>query len=93
MNLRREPDIDALLEQFGSGQVAAAARLITILEKGGSNAEKVLDGIFSRTKDAFRVGFTGPPGAGKSSLLYRITKRFREKDRKKTLSMSDIILS
>lgn len=82
MNLRREPDIDALLEQFGSGQVAAAARLITILEKGGSNAEKVLDGIFSRTKDAFRVGFTGPPGAGKSSLLYRITKRFREKDRK-----------
>ncbi|MBN2071959.1 MAG: methylmalonyl Co-A mutase-associated GTPase MeaB [Candidatus Krumholzibacteriota bacterium] len=75
-------DIDKLLERFDAGQVAAAARLITILENGGEDAEKVLDGIFSKTKDAYRVGFTGPPGAGKSSLLYKVTEKFREKGRK-----------
>ena len=80
--MRSGYDISALLERFYAGQVAAAARLITILENGGDDAEKVLDAIFSKTKDAYRVGFTGPPGAGKSSLLYQITKRFREKGRK-----------
>ncbi|MBN2185291.1 MAG: methylmalonyl Co-A mutase-associated GTPase MeaB [Candidatus Krumholzibacteriota bacterium] len=80
--MRSGYDISALLERFYAGQVAAAARLITILENGGDDAEKVLDGIFSRTDDAYRVGLTGPPGAGKSSLLYQITKRFRKKGRK-----------
>ncbi len=80
--MRPAYDIDVLLERFHAGHVAALARLITILENGGEDAEKVLDGIFSSTGDAYRVGFTGPPGAGKSSLLYQITKRFRDKGRK-----------
>ena len=80
--MRPAYDIDDLLERFRAGHVAAMARLITILENGGEDAEKVLDGIFSSTGDAYRVGFTGPPGAGKSSLLYQITKRFRDKGKK-----------
>ena len=75
-------DIDDLIERFKKGQVAAAARLITILETGGEDAERVFDGIFHLTTDAFRVGLTGPPGAGKSSLLFRLTGRFRERGRK-----------
>ena len=78
----RRYDIEGLLERFDKGMVAAAARLITVLEDGGADAEKVLDSIFSRTKDAYRVGFTGPPGAGKSSLIYRLAGKFREMDRK-----------
>lgn len=70
-------DIEKLLKRFGEGQVAAAARLITVLENGGEQAEEVLDAIFSSTKNAYRVGFTGPPGAGKSSLLFHLSKRFR----------------
>ncbi len=72
--------IERLLELFAEGKVAAAARLITILEDGGEDAERVLDSVFHRTGDAYRIGFTGPPGAGKSSLLNRLTGRFREKD-------------
>ncbi|MCK4537735.1 MAG: methylmalonyl Co-A mutase-associated GTPase MeaB [Candidatus Krumholzibacteria bacterium] len=75
-------DIPELLERFKKGQVSAAARLITILENGGIDAEAVLDGIFHMTSNAYRVGFTGPPGAGKSSLIFRLTKKFREKDKK-----------
>ncbi len=61
------------------GSVAAAARLITIIEDGGAGAEMVMDGIFPRTKGAYRIGFTGPPGAGKSSLVYRISRLLRAK--------------
>ena len=74
------PGIEKLLELFAEGKVAAAARLITILEDGGEDAERVLDSIFHKTGTAYRIGFTGPPGAGKSSLLNRVTGKFREKD-------------
>ena len=74
------PGIEKLLELFAEGKVAAAARLITILENGGEDAERVLDSIFHKTGTAYRIGFTGPPGAGKSSLLNRVTGKFREKD-------------
>ncbi len=70
-------DIAGLLEGFAGGSTAAAARLITIIEDGGAAAETVMDGIFPRAKGAFRVGFTGPPGAGKSSLVYKLSRLYR----------------
>jgi len=73
-------DIKGLLARFGQGRVAAAARLITILENGGGDAEAVMDGIFSLTRGTYRIGFTGPPGAGKSSIVYLLSRLFREQD-------------
>lgn len=75
-------DIEGLLARFLEGRTAAAARLITVLENGGEDAEKVLDAIFSMTSNAYRVGFTGPPGAGKSSLVSRLARQFRKEDAK-----------
>ena len=74
-------DINALLEGFREGKTASAARLITILEDGGEEAERVMDVIFPLASGAYRVGFTGPPGAGKSTLVYQLSKLFRENDR------------
>ncbi len=73
----RDYDIAGLLEDFARGSTAAAARLITIIEDGGAAAETVMDGIFPRTKGSYRVGFTGPPGAGKSSLVYKLSRLYR----------------
>jgi LAO/AO transport system kinase len=77
--MRSDVDIPKLINDFAHGSVAAAARLITIVENGGTSAEAVMEGIFPRTKGAYRVGFTGPPGAGKSSLMYRLARLFRAK--------------
>ena len=74
-------DIAALIDRFLAGEVAAAARLITVIENGGDRAEEVMDGIFPRTRGAYRIGFTGPPGAGKSSLVYRLSRVFRSQGR------------
>jgi LAO/AO transport system kinase len=73
--------IDTLLDDFGKGGITAAARLITVLESGGDAAEWVMDAIFPKTRGAYRIGFTGPPGAGKSSLVYLLSKLFRRKQR------------
>lgn len=73
--------IDGLIERFEKGGVAAAARLITMVENGGEEVEWIMDALFSKVKGAYRVGFTGPPGAGKSSLVYLLSKVFRGKER------------
>jgi LAO/AO transport system kinase len=75
--MRNDIDIAKLLDDFSHGSVAAAARLITIVEDGGAAAETVMDGVFPLAKGAYRVGFTGPPGAGKSSLVYILARLFR----------------
>jgi LAO/AO transport system kinase len=75
-------DIPKLIDAFSGGSVAAAARLITIVEDGGAGAETVMDGVFPLAKGAYRVGFTGPPGAGKSSLVYALARLFRGKGRR-----------
>ena len=77
--MRSDTDIAKLIDDFACGSVSAAARLITIVESGGESAEAVMDGVFPRTRGAYRVGFTGPPGAGKSSLVYRLARMFRTK--------------
>lgn len=79
MNMSVNSEIAVLLERFSRGEVAAAARLISVLEDGGEAAEKVMDGIFPRTKGNYRIGFTGPPGAGKSTLVFHLCRLFRGK--------------
>ena len=77
----RDTKITELLEKFEKGNVAAAARLISVLETGGNDAEAVMDNIFPKTTGAYRIGFTGPPGAGKSSLVYHLSKLYRGRSR------------
>jgi len=79
--MRNDIDIAKLIGDFTRGSVAAAARLITIVEDGGAAAETVMDAVFPLAKGAYRVGFTGPPGAGKSSLVYALARLFRRKGR------------
>jgi len=76
--LKTGTDIYELLEQFEKGSTTAVARLISVIENDKETGHIVLDRIFSRTQRAYRIGFTGPPGAGKSTLVYQLSRHFRK---------------
>ncbi|MGE0792399.1 MAG: methylmalonyl Co-A mutase-associated GTPase MeaB [Sandaracinaceae bacterium] len=68
-----------LLERFRSGQTAALARAISIVESERPGFQDLLHAVLARGPSARRVGFTGPPGAGKSSLLAALATAYRER--------------
>lgn len=57
-----------LSEQVAQGQERALAKALTLVERGGLDAEALLASLKGRRKEAWRVGLTGSPGVGKSSL-------------------------
>jgi LAO/AO transport system kinase len=59
----------SLAEEILAGKVAAGARVIRWLEDGDARGREVLRQIFPATGRAHIVGVTGPPGAGKSTLV------------------------
>ncbi|HEY4101529.1 MAG TPA: methylmalonyl Co-A mutase-associated GTPase MeaB [Gemmatimonadales bacterium] len=71
--MRDETLLAALLE----GKVAALARAVSIVENGRSGFEGLLAGLHPRLGRARRIGLTGPPGAGKSTLIERLVGAFR----------------
>lgn len=67
--------LDDLLRRFDEGSKRAAARLISIVEDDRPEAFEILDRLFPRVGTALRVGVTGPPGAGKSTLVDRVAEQ------------------
>ena len=66
-----------LLDRFSAGDRRTLSRFISIVENADPGAEPILETLFPRTGRAFRVGVTGPPGAGKSTLIDALVKRLR----------------
>jgi LAO/AO transport system kinase len=58
-----------LLDKMSAGDAVALARLMTLVEREGEAVGPILKAIAPRLGQAFSVGITGPPGAGKSSLV------------------------
>ena len=61
-----------LYEQFCNGSVIALSRLISHIEDLGEGYQALLARLYRRSKGIYRIGLTGPPGAGKSSLVNRL---------------------
>ncbi len=69
---------DQLLEQFRGGRFSALARVVSIVENHRSGYDKLLGDLHSSTGRARRIGLTGPPGAGKSTIASLLVRKYRE---------------
>jgi LAO/AO transport system kinase len=73
------PDLapEDLIRRALEGERVPLARAISWVENEHPQASALLDACFGRTGRAFRLGITGPPGAGKSTLVTQIAKEYR----------------
>jgi LAO/AO transport system kinase len=66
-----------LAERVRSGDVRAIARAISLIEDETPAAAALVRDIFPQTGRSYLVGVTGPPGAGKSTLVDKLTSETR----------------
>jgi LAO/AO transport system kinase len=69
--------LDAMLKRFAAGEMRALAQLITMVENRAPESSAIIERIYPKTGHAQVVGITGPPGAGKSTLVNRLIAKYR----------------
>jgi LAO/AO transport system kinase len=72
-------DVDRLAEAAFDGDRRAVARLITVVEEGRPGAARALGLAYPRSGRAYRIGLTGAPGAGKSTLTDGLISALRRR--------------
>ncbi|HWE32212.1 MAG TPA: methylmalonyl Co-A mutase-associated GTPase MeaB [Solirubrobacteraceae bacterium] len=70
-----------LAERLLDGDKRALARAISLVEDDDPEGWELVREIYPKTGNAAIVGFTGPPGVGKSTLMGALTKLERDNDR------------
>ena len=68
---------DTVLADFDTGKVPALARVVSIVENHREGYDALLGKLHSRTGRARRIGITGPPGAGKSTVTALLVANYR----------------
>ena len=61
-------------QQLSQRQIS---QMITAIERGGPRAAEIMNSIGKDTGHAYTIGITGPPGAGKSTLVSQLTNLLR----------------
>ena len=75
-------DEDSLVARARGGERRAIARLISAVEDGGEGVAGLMKELYPLTGNAYSIGITGAPGAGKSTLTERLVARARKDDLK-----------
>jgi LAO/AO transport system kinase len=70
-----------LAERLLAGDKRALARAITLVENDDPEGWALVREVYPKTGRAAVTGFTGPPGAGKSTLIGRLIEHARARDR------------
>ncbi|HVT38100.1 MAG TPA: methylmalonyl Co-A mutase-associated GTPase MeaB [Gemmatimonadaceae bacterium] len=68
----------SLAADFTVGKKAALARAVSIVENGRPGSDVLLAAMHSRVGRARRIGLTGPPGAGKSTITTLLAAELRK---------------
>lgn len=71
--------LDELVPRVLARQPRALGRAISILEDGGEGQRELIRRVYGETGKARVVGITGPPGAGKSTLVDRLARLCRQR--------------
>ncbi len=71
-------DVAGLLASARAGHRAATARLLSVVENDEPEAADVIRATYADIGRAVKVGFTGPPGTGKSTLVSVLTAAYRQ---------------
>ena len=79
-------DGEALASKIQKGDLTALAQAITLVEsqkeEHWEEAKKLLKKVYDKNKKGKRLGFSGPPGVGKSSFIEKLGLKFLEKNQK-----------
>jgi LAO/AO transport system kinase len=75
------PQSNSLAERLLAGDKRALARAITLVENDDPKGWELVREVYPETGRAAVIGFTGPPGVGKSTLLGALTKFERQQER------------
>ncbi|MBN2555088.1 MAG: methylmalonyl Co-A mutase-associated GTPase MeaB [Anaerolineales bacterium] len=67
----------ALVQKALSGDPLALSRLLTLVENETPEGISALSELYPRSGKAHRIGITGPPGSGKSTLVGQLVAQFR----------------
>jgi LAO/AO transport system kinase len=76
------PDLAALIARMRQGERRAVAEAVTVLETLGPRAGALLAALAPLTGHALVAGFTGPPGAGKSTLVNAVVAELRREGKR-----------
>jgi LAO/AO transport system kinase len=68
-----------LVEEMLKGEQRPLSRLISLVEDGSTDVPKIMKAIYPHLGKAYSIGVTGPPGAGKSTLVDKLTAVIRGK--------------
>jgi len=77
----RRFETSGLWEKFFGGDRPACARLISLIENEPSARAAIRDRLLPRLGGAVRIGVTGPPGVGKSTLAAALARRALDENR------------
>ena len=73
----RTTGLESLLADFDAGKKAALARAVSVVENHRAGFERLLATFHHRLGRARRIGITGPPGAGKSTITTQLVAAYR----------------
>lgn len=79
----------AVIDKFLKGDRRSLAKIISYVENRADKYREVLARLYPNTGKTFKIGFTGPPGAGKSSLVDLVANQFLEDDEKVSIIAVD----